>query len=323
MTAWRSIALFLAALAVLPAQALAQDDDRDGLPDALEQALLERFLPTFVLSADECDGLPAAMMAGTPDPRVAARDGTIYGYVTTRSTGTEGVEVEIKYFHLWARDCGRPSHAFDAEHVSALIHAPAIDAPIGDWRAEYWYAAAHERTVCDASSGARAAAIRAAAIGPYVYISRGKHASYLARGQCKWGCGSDLCDSPGAPIPHSAPINLGEPLAPLNGATWIQSTRWGLAARLQTDFDPALRARLDGEPSLTVQVLTIGLRPLQAPILGGDTGLDALVATGDAAATALTAAADGAAAAVESTGRAVGGALTRTVKGLAWFFHRE
>jgi len=323
MTAWRSIALLLAALAVIPAPALAQDDDRDGLPDALEQAVLERFLPTFVLSADECDGLPAAMMPGTSDPRVAARNGTIYGYVTPRSSGTEGADVEIKYFHLWARDCGRPSHAFDAEHVSALIHAPATDAPIDAWRAEYWYAAAHEGTVCDASSGARAEAIRAAASGPYVYVSRGKHASYLARGQCKWGCGSDLCDSPGAPLPYSAPVNLGEPLVPLNGATWIQSRRWSLAARLQTDFEPSLRARLDGEPSPTVQALTIGLRPFQAPILGGDTGLDALIATGDAATTAITAAAEGASAAVASSGRAVGGALTRTVKGLAWFFHRE
>ena len=208
MTAWRSIALLLAALAVVPAPALAQDDDRDGLPDALEQALLERFLPTFVLSADECDGLPAAMIPGISEPRVAARNGTIYGYATPRSSGTEGVDVEIKYFHLWARDCGRPSHALDAEHLSALIHAPATDAPIGAWRAEDRYAAAHEGTLCDASSGARAEAIRAAASGPYVYISRGKHASYLVRGQCKWGCGSDLRRFSGRSAPA---LSAGQP----------------------------------------------------------------------------------------------------------------
>jgi hypothetical protein len=57
--------------------ALGQDLDHDGLPDPLEQALLERFLPTFVLSAGECDGLPAAMASATHDPRVAWKDGTI------------------------------------------------------------------------------------------------------------------------------------------------------------------------------------------------------------------------------------------------------
>jgi hypothetical protein len=314
--------LALLALSAAPAPALAQDGDRDGLADSLEQALLERFLPTFVLSADECDGLPAVMLPGARDPRVIGKDGTIYGYVTPRHR-SPGVEVEIKYFHLWSRDCGRPSHTLDAEHVSALIQAPAIDAPLDAWRAEYWYAAAHEGTVCDASSGARAEAIRAAASGPYVYVSRGKHASYLARGHCKWGCGSDLCDAPGTPNPRTTPVNMGEPDAPLNGATWVQSARWSLAARLRTDFDPDLRARLDGEPPLAVQVLTIGLRPLQAPILGGDTGLDALIAAGDAATSAVTSAVEAASTAAASTGTAVGGALTRTAKGIAWFFNRE
>ena len=70
----------------------------------------------------------------------------------------------------------------------------ALDAPPEEWEAAYWYAAAHEGTVCDASSGAAAAAVRATTAGPYVYVSRGKHASYLNRGHCKWGCGSDRCD---------------------------------------------------------------------------------------------------------------------------------
>jgi hypothetical protein len=313
-----AVSVLLALSLVVAAPAAGQDLDRDGLSDSLEQALLERFLPTFVLSAGECDGLPAAMLAGTRDPRVALRDGTIYGHVTPRQGTPERAEIEIKYFHLWSRDCGRPSHALDVEHVSALVHATSLGAPAEAWEAEYWYAAAHAGTVCDASSGALADTLRAAHGGPYVYVSRGKHASYLVRGHCKWGCGSDICD-PGGPLAGTRVINVGEPEAPLNGATWLTSGRWRLAARLSTDFDPALRSRLDGEQPATVQVLTLALRPWQAPILGGDTGLDALIMAGDAAAGAVASAAEATSAAGASTGRAVGAAVGKTVRGLAWF----
>lgn len=311
--------LLAAALSAAP-PAFAQDLDHDGLQDALEQALLDRFLPTFVLSAGECDGLPAAMVAGAHDPRVAAKDGTIHGYVAPRAVRPGQVEVEIKYFHLWSRDCGRPSHALDAEHVSTLVHAAALDAPVDAWRAEYWYAAAHEGTVCDASSGALAEALRAQDVGPYVYVSRGKHASYLLRGHCKWGCGGDVCD-PGDPLPRAAVVNIGEPDRPLNGATWLRSRRWSLATRLGIDFDAALRARFDVDRPMTVQALMVRLRAVQTPILGGDTGLDALVAAGDAAAAAVGAAGEATATAAESAARATGTAIARTVKGLAWFLH--
>jgi hypothetical protein len=307
-------------LAALAAPALAQDRDRDGLADALEQALLERFLPTFVLSAGECAGQPASFLPDRRDPLVAASDGTIYGHVAVhRRPGVQPVEIEIKYFHLWSRDCGRPGHPLDVERVSALVQGPALDAPAEAWTAAYWYAAAHEGTVCDASGGALAEALRARAVGPYVYVSRGKHASYLARGHCKWGCGSDSCDPSTEPPHRGAVINMGERDAPLNGASWIGSKRWSLAGKLATDFDPMLRARLDGQPGDRVHALRVALRPWQAPILGGDTGLDALVEAGEAASTGLGAAADATAAAAGATGRAVGTALSRTARGIAWF----
>jgi hypothetical protein len=278
----------------------AQDLDRDGLDDGLEQALLEGFLPTFVLSADECDGLPASLVTGRGDPVVATRDGTIYGHVARRSPpGATPIDLELKFFHLWGRDCGRPSHALDVERVAALVRAPSLHTPAGEWTALYWYAAAHEGTVCDASSGGAAEAVRANNRGPYVYVSRGKHASYLQRGQCKWGCGSDLCD-PGSPVPRAGVVNLGELDAPLNGAAWIGSSRWNLAAKLGPDFDPARRSRFDRRPA-AVLALKVPLRPYQAPILGGDTGLDALITAG------------------EATADAVGTALARTVRGVATF----
>jgi hypothetical protein len=320
--AWR-VWLAVLGLAIAPGSADAQDLDRDGVPDVLEQALLERFLPTLVLSAGECDGLPASMVPGLVDPKVAARDGTVYGHVAPRATRGDGTaEIELQYFHLWGRDCGRPGHALDVERVSTLVRAPALDAPLAAWRASYWYTAAHEGTVCDASSGAASTTVRATGTGPYVYVSRGKHASYLARGHCKWGCGSDVCD-PGSPVPRGAVVNLGEREAPLNGATWMHSRRWALAAKLETDFDETVRRHLDTEPATGVLALRIALRPFQAPILGGDTGLDALIAAGEAAVTAVGKTSDATATAAAATGRAVATAMTNTVKRIAWFLRHE
>jgi hypothetical protein len=297
------LAVCLAGAIAVPAGA--QDLDADGLPDAIEDALLARFVPTLILSAGECDGLPASFVPGLDDPRLAARDGTLYGQVTPRpDTLPGGAAIEIKFFHLWVRDCGRPSHALDAEHVSALLTAPSLTAPPDDWRAVYWYASAHAGTICDASSGARAPALRAERVGPYVYVSRGKHASYLDPGHCPWGCGSDSC-RPDRVLPRGAVINLGEPDAPLNGATWMHSHRWRLANSLASDFVPATRADLDRAHPLQVLALRLGLRAHQAPILGGNTGLDAMLTAAGAAGVAVAAAGDATATAVDASAVAV------------------
>lgn len=251
----------------------AQDVDRDGLPDTLEQALLERFVPTLLLDSDECNGAPASFRPGASDPVAMAADDTIYGQAFPTHAEGNRVQVELHFYHLWQRDCGRPGHDLDAEHVSALVSAPAIDGPPSAWRAEVWYAAAHEDTVCDASSGARALTLHAESSGPQVYVSRGKHASYFNRGQCKWGCGSDVCDG-GRPLAAARVVNIGERDAPLNGAEWIRSPRWPLADKMGSDFAPSVRASLDGRASIVS--LMVHRRPFQSPILAGDTALDGL-----------------------------------------------
>jgi hypothetical protein len=258
--------------------AAAQDLDRDGLDDAFEQVLLQRFVPSFYLSAGECDAMPASFVPDTAHPRLAAKDGTIHA----RAFPVAGGAIELQYFHLWARDCGRNGHELDAEHVSALLEPQ----PEGTWTARLWYAAAHEDTICDQSSGARASTLHAETNGPSVFISRGKHASYLDAGQCARGCGGDACPL-GRPLQVHVLVNIGEPGAPLNGATWMASGRWALGAKLRSDFDPDVRTSLDRGEVARVIALATHLRPVQAPVLAGDTALDALAHARDAAGKAL------------------------------------
>lgn len=266
--------LFLIAIAIA-APAASQDLDRDGVADLLEQALLEKFAPTLLLVKGECDDLPASFAPNVLSPRVVARDGTLYGQAFRIPSADDRVLVELHFFHLWARDCGRRGHDLDAEHVSAIVSAAGLDAPAYAWIADVWYAAAHEGSVCDASSGARASVIGAEAFGPRVFVSSGKHASYLAPGQCKSGCGGDECGDDRVVAP-SRIINIGERGAPLNGALWIHSDRWPLQEKLRSDFDPALRARLYDSNVDHVVPLMRHWRGPQAPVLAGDTALDGL-----------------------------------------------
>lgn len=266
------------AVVVVAGTAFAQsssDLDRDGLPDRLEQSLLERFSPTLLLARGECDGAPAAFVPFLSEPRISAKNGTLYGQAFPVAPLAGRAQIELHFFHLWSRDCGRLGHSLDAEHVSAIVSASSLDAPPAEWMADVWYAAAHEGSACDASSGARATAIAATDRGPRIFVSRGKHASYFNRGQCKWGCGGDECGDDRAMTP-AAIVNIGERNAPMNGATWVLSRQWPLAEKLSSDFDPAVRASLDASKGDHVIALMEHLRAPQSPVLAGDTAIDGL-----------------------------------------------
>lgn len=269
----RAALLVIALAAAIPAAA--QDLDHDGLSDQFEQSLLNRFAPTLLLARGECDAAPASFMPFRSDPLVRAKDGTLYGQAFAIGASDGRVRVELHFFHLWSRDCGRLGHHLDAEHVSGIVSASRADTPSSMWVADVWYAAAHEGSACDASSGAQARVIGAEANGPRVFVSKGKHASYFDRGQCKWGCGGDECGDDTVLIANSV-INIGEHDAPLNGATWVHSRRWPLAGKLASDFDPSLRARLDADGGEHVIPLMQLRRAPQAPILAGDTAIDGL-----------------------------------------------
>lgn len=220
------------------------DTDGDQLPDALEQRLLERFRPSFHFSRTDCDALPSEFQSGARQPKSTARNGTIYGQVfPVKPAGRAGAFVEVHFLHLWKRDCGRAGHALDAEHVSVLLTAETLNAPAGEWKALYWYAGAHEGTLCDASNGALAAALDAERKGPHVWVSHGKHASYLSLELCRAkGCGGDRCTDM-IEGPRGALVNLGEWKAPMNGAGWVHGGKWKMEPKFQSDFPAETLAR--------------------------------------------------------------------------------
>ena len=292
-----ALALFVAPQDSLPQQAsVVIDVDRDGVDDTLEAALLERFRPVFMVGSGDCDQLPAEFAAADPEagalPHAIARNGTIYGQVFRRGSDAGAALAEIHYYHLWARDCGKRGHDFDAEHVAVLIAAPGIAAPAPEWTARTWYAAAHEDTVCDVSGYVPATRLGATGSGATVWISKGKHASYLSREGCHAGCGGDRCESMVA-IPTSMVVNVGEPGAPINGAGWTASASWPLQQKMRTDFPDALLAAGAVPPP----------QPMSQRAMRGVVGRSASVEqhTGDALGTAG-----------EHAGRGVGVGKTKT-----------
>jgi hypothetical protein len=284
--------------------ATAADLDRDGLDDAFEQQILERFRPTLLLSAGECAGRPAEFVAGSAAPRARVRNGALYGRVFPIGEGT----LEVQYFHLWDTDCGRGGHPLDVEHVSGYLRAASNAAPAEEWTALYWYAAAHQDTMCDASMGGKAASIGAVMHGPFVWVSRGKHASYFSPASCGWGCGGDVCKDAKA-MPPGPLVNLGERGAPLNGAVWVESPQWNFASKFKSDFPPEALAQFEQLEGDKLISMNASLAPVKAVILGGDSTLDGLAIGQEHTGNALSTARKHTGGSLKKATRAVGGFL--------------
>ena len=243
-----------------------RDSDHDGLSDTFEQTLLEQFRPTFMTSADDCAGLPSKFQPGLVNPNPVAADGTIYGQVFPLPNSPN---IEIHYYTLWDRDCGERGHPFDVEHVSVMVS----NTPGSASKALYWYAGAHEDTLCDISSGARAESLDAEEHGPRVWSSSGKHALYLRRSMCGHGCGADSCERDTVLPSDGIVINIGELKSPSNGALWAASAEWVLSQKMDSDFAPAMLARLDATSGETVITLR-GNSSFRGTILGSEAVLD-------------------------------------------------
>jgi hypothetical protein len=285
----------------------AADSDGDGLNDELEQSLLRGFAPTFLIDRQECSAIPAEFARGVSIPTVKAENATIYGQVFPAKTSISGEQrVELHFYHLWKQDCGSHGHPLDAEHVSALVRATGVNGSAAQWKALYWYAAAHENTVCDVSQIARAATLKAEDRGATVWISPGKHASFLNQALCHRGCGSDRCEEM-RPLTVKQIVNLGEVEEPMNGSLWTSSPGWPLAAKMTgSDFPAIPLARLETLPSTDIAWFNPGRHAAQGIIAISDSTADVLGTSSDNTFTAISVAGD-------STGNALQKSYRKTV----------
>ncbi len=311
------------------------DSDADGLSDALEQRLLEQFAPRFMVGRNDCSNLPAEFAPNLRVPTVEAEDGTIYGQafpLVRAAAGPEGggePEVELHYYHLWRLDCGEHSHPLDTEHVAVLVRASQSDMEQAAWKAIYWYAAAHEQTVCDVSQIARASTLHAEDKGAQIWISPGKHASYLDERLCQRGCGADRCEAM-MPLPPGQVINLGEQGHPMNGSAFISSSAWPLKFKMeQTDFPEEPVARLERLPATEIAWFNPGRHPAQGVIAISSATEGAMAKGASETASSLGVATDSTGGAIsvaeDSTGSALGVSYRRTVHALgisAWHVGR-
>ncbi len=243
-------------------QKAALDSDNDGMSDALEQALLNQFVPTFMVGRHDCSDLPAEFEPDRELPTVKAENGTIYGQVFLAKSSSDVHPVaEIHYYHLWRRDCGSHGHHLDTEHVAVLASASESRPASAKWKATYWYAAAHENTVCDVSQIARASTLHAEEHGAKVWISYGKHASYLNKTLCQTRCGADVCVD-GVALHPGKIVNLGEPGHPMNGSIFAASSEWPLMDKMKsTNFPPEPIARLNLLPETDIAWFSAGKHP--------------------------------------------------------------
>lgn len=276
-----AVLLLLHGVALARQSAALPDSDHDGLADSVEQSLLTQFSPRFYVGQHECAGLPAAFRPGVLEPAPLGEDGTVYGQVfPVKMAGQAAPMAEIHFYDLWDRDCGAHGHGLDAEHVAVLVEASSRDLAEAKWKAVYWFAAAHENTVCDVSQLARAAALGAEQGGAAVWISPGKHAAYLAKALCNHGCGADRCEAM-KPMETRQIVNLGEPGHPMNGAEFVGSKAWPLEEKMShTNFPAEAIARLEALPAGDIAWFNAGRHPAQGVIAISYTTGEAIAGSG-------------------------------------------
>lgn len=312
-------ALLLLGVPALPnapaQQPTAVDSDHDGLSDALEQALLDQFAPKFMVDPHDCSQRPAEFTPNLPTPTVQAANGAIYGQVfPAKSSSGDLPTAEIHFYHLWASDCGPHPHPLDAEHVAVLVTASESDLANSKWTALYWYAAAHEGTVCDISQITRASTLHAEESGARVFISPGKHASYLNQKLCHAGCGADKCVNLAA-LPAAKIINLGEPAHPMNGSVFIASTAWPLLGKMtSTNFPPEPLARLSQMPVTDIAWFNPGRHPAQGIIANSNSTRQAIAHGANDTSVAISLAQDDTGNALHKTYKSTKQALGATAK---------
>jgi hypothetical protein len=196
--------------------------------------------------------------------------------------------------------------------VAVLVNASDSNLDSTKWKATYWYAAAHEKTVCDVSHITRASTLHAEENGARVFISPGKHASYLNEKLCQAGCGADKCVDMVA-LPAGRIINLGEAGHPMNGSVFIASTEWPLVEKMNnTNFPPEPLARLNKMPDTDIAWFNPGHHPAQGIISNSSATKQAIAGGANHTTSSLSKAGTSTGAAISVSTDNTGNALQKT-----------
>ena len=291
------------------------DTDADGLSDALEQQLLDQFAPRFMVARNDCSGVPAEFVRNLSVPTVQVEDGTIYGQAfPAKAEAGRTPSIELHYYHLWRKDCGEHGHPLDTEHVAVLVQASQSDLTQATWKAIYWYAAAHEQTVCDVSQIARASTLRAEDKGAEVWISPGKHASYFDARLCNRGCGADRCEGM-VPLHTGSVINLGEPGHLMNASLFASSSAWPLASKMEhSNFPAEPIGRLERLPATEIAWFRSGRHPAQGVVAISSSTEGAIAEGAEETESALSTASDSTSDAISVAGNSTGSALGKSYR---------
>lgn len=210
---------------------------------------------------------------------------------------------------MWRRDCGEHGHPLDTEHVAVLVQASQSDLTHATWKAIYWYAAAHEQTVCDVSQIARASTLHAEDKGAEVWISPGKHASYFDSRLCNRGCGADRCEGM-VGLQSGSIINLGEPGHLMNASLFASSSAWPLASKMEhSNFPVEPIGRLERLPATEIAWFSPGRHPAQGIIAISSSTEDVIAKGAAETESAVSTAGDSTSDAISVAGDSTGGAL--------------
>jgi len=225
-----------------PAPLAVGDQDRDGLPDALEATLADRFAPFVILHPQDQtrpasipwllshfgspraaqNGLPVGLRPGSSDPR----DWVTYVHVYPRTDGD--INVQYWFFYAYNQTPAFFDHDADWEHVTVEVD------PAGRPRAVMY--AQHN----DNAPGVFRAwsSVRNTGYHPIVLSARGTHASYPDQRSIGWleevsacarvdGCGDRIWRT----WEGGGLANLGEPGAllgvPAVRGAFAFAGRWG------------------------------------------------------------------------------------------------